>query len=65
MTKQQTLRTLIGNRTQKEFALKHGKHPNQVSEWLTSKRHISDAILQEIATKEGYKLNINYQLEKL
>ena len=65
MTKIQTLRELIGNRTQKEFALKHGKGANQVSEWLTSKRHISDAILQEIANKEGYKLNINYQLEKL
>ena len=65
MTKQQTLKTLIGNRTQKEFALKHGKGANQVSEWLTKKRHISDAMLQEIANKEGYKLNINYQLEKL
>lgn len=65
MTKQQTLRTLIGNRTQKEFALKHGKCANQISEWLTNKRHISDAMLQEIASKEGYKLNINYQLEKL
>lgn len=68
MTKPQTIRNLIelsGCKTQKEFALKHGKQPNQVSEWLTNKRHISDAILQEIANKEGYKLNINYQLEKL
>lgn len=65
MTKQQILKTLIGNRTQKEFALKHGKGANQVSEWLTNKRHISDAILQEIATQEGYKLNINYKLQKL
>lgn len=65
MTKQQILKNLIGNRTQKEFALKHGKGANQISEWLTNKRHISDAILQEIATKEGYKLNINYQLERL
>ena len=61
MTKQQTLKTLIGNRTQKEFALKHGKGANQVSEWLTSKRHISDAILQEIATKEGNKLSIEFK----
>ena len=61
MTKQQTLKTLIGNRTQKEFALKHGKGANQVSEWLTSKRHISDAILREIAAKEGYKLSIEFK----
>lgn len=68
MTKQQTIRNLIelsGCKTQKEFALKHGKQQNQVSEWLTNKRHISEAILQEIASKEGFKLNINYQLEKL
>ena len=65
MTKQQTLKTLIGNRTQKEFALKHGKGANQVSEWMTNKRHISDAILQEIAKNEGYKLSIEFKLEKL
>jgi len=68
MTKPQTIRNLIelsGCKTQKEFALKHNKQPNQVSEWLTNKRHISDVILQEIANKEGFKLNINYQLEKL
>ena len=65
MTKIQILKILIGNRTQKEFALKHGKGANQVSEWLTKKRHISDAMLREIANKEGYKLNINYKLQKL
>lgn len=63
MTKPEILRELIGNRTQKEFALRHGRGANQISEWLTSKRHISDAILREIATKEGYRLNVNYQLQ--
>jgi len=68
MTKPQTIRNLIelsGCKTQKEFALKHGKQPNQVSEWLTNKRHISYAILQEIANKEGYLLTIEFKLEKL
>lgn len=65
MTKTQILRELIGNRTQKEFALKHGKGANQVSEWLTSKRHISYTTLQEIAKNEGYKLSIEFKLEKL
>lgn len=65
MTKQQILKNLIGNRTQKEFALKHGKGANQISEWLTNKRHISDAILHEIAKNEGYHLSIEFKLEKL
>lgn len=65
MTKIQILRELIGNRTQKEFALKHNKQPNQVSEWLTDKRNISNNILQEIAKKEGYKLKIELKIEKL
>lgn len=65
MTKQNTLRTLIGNRTQKEFALIHGKQPNQISEWLTNKRHISNTTLTEIAKKEGYLLSIEYKLNKI
>ena len=68
MTKSQIIRNLIkssGCKTQKEFALKHNKQPNQVSEWLTDKRHISNAVLQEIAKKEGYKLKIELKIEKL
>ena len=68
MTKSQIIRNLIilsGCKTQKEFALKHNKQPNQVSEWLTDKRHISNNILQEIAKKEGYLLIIELKLEKL
>lgn len=65
MTKENILRELIGNRTQKEFALKHGKQPNQISEWLTNKRHISNCTLTEIAKTEGYKLTITLKLEKL
>lgn len=65
MTKQNALRVLIGNRTQKQFALKHGKQPNQISEWLTNKRHISNKTLTEIAKKEGFKLSIELKLEKL
>jgi len=68
MTKSQIIRNLIilsGCKTQKEFALKHNKQPNQVSEWLTDKRHISNNILQEIAKKEGYKLKIELKIEKL
>lgn len=68
MTKSQIIRNLIilsGCKTQKEFALKHNKQPNQVSEWLTCKRHISNNILQEIAKKEGYKLKIELKIEKL
>jgi len=68
MTKENILRELIflsTCKTQKEFALKHGKQPNQISEWLTNKRHISNINLEAIAKKEGYKLSINLKLEKL
>lgn len=68
MTKQQVLRSLItksGCATQKEFAEKHGKIPNQISEWMHKKRDISIQILQEIAKTEGYKLQIDYKLEKI
>ena len=65
MTKTDILRELIDNRTQKEFALKHGKQPNQISEWLTNKRHISNATLEKIAKTEGYKIINEIKLEKL
>jgi len=68
MTKKNILRELIflsTCKTQKEFALKHGKQPNQISEWLTNKRHISNINLEAIAKKEGYKLTITLKLEKL
>jgi transcriptional regulator with XRE-family HTH domain len=65
MSKENILRELIGNRTQKEFALKHGKGEVQVSEWMTNKRHISNTTLEKIAKIEGYKLTITLKLEKL
>ena len=68
MTKQQTLRSLIelsGCVTQKAFAEKHGVIYQTVGKWLSGQRNICNDKLQEIAVKEGYKLNINYQLEKL
>jgi len=65
MTKQQTLRTIIGSMTQKAFAEKHGVRSEIISKWLSGQRNICNEKLQEIANKEGYKLNINYQLERL
>ena len=68
MTKQQTIRNLIdlsGCGTQKKFAEKHGLKPERISEWKRGVKNICNEKLQEIANKEGYKLNINYQLEKL
>ena len=68
MTKQQTLRILIelsGCVTQKAFAEKHGVIYQTVGKWLSGQRNISNGTLSGIAEKEGYKLNINYQLEKL
>jgi transcriptional regulator with XRE-family HTH domain len=65
MSKENILRELIGNRTQKEFALKHGKGENQVSEWLTNKRHISFPTLEKIAKTEGYKIINEIKLERL
>ena len=68
MTKQQTLRNLIiqsGCVTQKSFAEKHGVIYQTVGKWLSGQRNICNEKLQEIANKEGYRLNINYQLEKL
>jgi len=68
MTKENILRELIflsNCKTQKEFALKHGKQPNQVSEWLTNKRHISNTTLEQIAKLEGYKLTITLKLEEI
>ena len=68
MTKQQTLRSLIelsGCVTQKAFAEKHGVIYQTVGKWLSGQRNICNEKLREIANKEGYKLNINYQLEKL
>ena len=67
MTKQQTLRNLIiqsGCVTQKSFAEKHGVIYQTVGKWLSGQRNISNGTLSDIATKEGYKLNINYQLQK-
>lgn len=68
MTKQQTIRNLIelsGCGTQKKFAIKHGLRPERISEWITCKKNISNSNLEAIANKEGYSLNINYQLQKL
>ena len=68
MTKPQTLRDLItksGCVTQKAFAEKHGTRSEIISKWLSGQRNICNEKLQEIANKEGFKLNINYQLEKL
>lgn len=68
MTKQQTLRNLIelsGCGTQKKFAEKNGLRPERISEWITGKKNISNSNLEAIAKKEGYSLNINYQLQKL
>jgi len=68
MTKENTLQQLIntsGCKTQKEFAKKHGKGENQISEWLLRTRNISNDTLKEIANKEGYLLTIEFKLEKL
>ena len=68
MTKQNTLRNLItksGCVTQKSFAEKHGVRSEIISKWLSGDRNICNEKLQEIAKTEGFKLNINYQLEKL
>ena len=68
MTKQQTIRNLIelsGCGTQKAFAEKHGVIYQTVGKWLSGQRNISNDTLSDIAEKEGYRLNINYQLEKL
>lgn len=68
MTKQQTLRNLIelsGCGTIKEFAECHGYTRQRISEWKRGVRNISNSNLEAIAKKEGYSLNINYQLQKL
>jgi transcriptional regulator with XRE-family HTH domain len=65
MTKPQTLRTLIGSMTQKAFAEKHGIRSEIISKWLSGQRNICNEKLQEIANKEGYKLTIEFKLEKL
>lgn len=68
MTKQQTLRSLIelsGCVTQKAFAEKHGVIYQTVGKWLSGQRNISNGTLSDIATKEGYKLSIEFKLEKL
>lgn len=68
MTKQKIIRNLIelsGCGTQKAFAEKHGVIYQTVGKWLSGQRNISNGTLSDIAEKEGYKLNINYQLEKL
>jgi len=65
MTKQQTLRTLIGSMTQKAFAEKHGIRSEIISKWLSGQRNICNEKLQEIANKEGYKLTIEFKLEKI
>lgn len=68
MTKQQTIRNLIelsGCGTIKEFAERHGYTRQRISEWQRGVRNISNSNLEAIAKKEGYSLNINYQLEKL
>ena len=65
MTKQQTLRTLIGSMTQKAFAEKHGTRSEIISKWLSGQRNICNEKLQEIANKEGYLLTIEFKLERL
>ena len=68
MTKQQTLRGLIelsGCVTQKAFAEKHGVIYQTVGKWISGQRNICNDKLQEIAKKEGYKLSIEFKLEKL
>ena len=68
MTKQQTLRILIelsGCVTQNAFAEKHGVIYQTVGKWISGQRNICNDKLQEIANKEGYKLSIEFKLEKL
>lgn len=67
MTKPQLIKNLIelSGLNQKQFALKHGKSENQVSEWKTGKRHICNDTITEMAKKEGFKLTIELKLERL
>lgn len=65
MTKQQIIRTLLANNTQKEFALKHGVTQQRISEWLRGIRNISNNNLETIAKNEGYLLTIELKLQKL
>lgn len=65
MTKQQTIRNLMRDSTQTEFATKHGVTQQRISEWLRGVRNISNSNLEEMAKKEGYLLSINYKLERL
>lgn len=68
MTKQQTIINLIelsGCKNDDEFGLKHGYTGQRISEWRRGVRNILNNTLENLAKKEGYKLNINYQLEKL
>ena len=68
MTKQKIIRNLItlsGCGTQKKFAEKHGFKPERISEWKRGTKNIHDKTLSDIAEKEGYKLSIEFKLEKL
>lgn len=68
MTKQQTIRNLIqlsGCGTIKEFAQRHEIPYQRVSEWQRGIRNIRDGTLSDIAKKEGFKLTIEFKLEKL
>ena len=68
MTKPQLIRNLIelsGCVTQKKFAEKHGFKHERISEWKRGTKNIHDKTLSDIATKEGYKLSIEFKLEKL
>ena len=65
MTKPQTIRNLMRDSTQTEFAKKHGVTQQRVSEWLRGVRNISNSNLEAMAKKEGYALDINYKIIKL
>ena len=65
MTKQQTIRNLMRDSNQTDFAIKHGVTQQRISEWLRGIRNISNSNLEEMAKKEGYALDINYKIIKL
>lgn len=65
--KKQLLKELIkkSGLTQKKYAERHGISYKKLNHWVTGRTNIQDCTLELLSFEDGYKLTIEYKIEKL
>lgn len=66
-TTTETLKALIqlSGISQKQYAEAHNIEYKQFNHWVTGRRNISIENLQEIASTDGFKINVVYEIINL